>query len=238
MTAKDMQLDVRMKLNKLDSQKYRELQVQEVDWKLYEAELLIIKKYYDSMQFDRIMEVVVTEEQLFPSPAIVENICRFKLPLDFLHYISGHVLIFKNNCYKIVDVESSAEILALPKPETITVRADLIPKSFVDIHVDSVLDSSSFEWRQVNFNFAGNDMLLYIDDSFSVVRPHITYIRKPARIVSLPSYQLPGGEILTYKDCELHESLHNEIVDLAVLIASTDLQMKDIQSKENKVKLN
>jgi hypothetical protein len=284
MTAKDMQYDVRMKLNKLDSQKYRELRPQEVDWILWESQLLTIKKYHETFQHDKIKEIVIANRVLTTSNHQLDTTFA-SLPMDFLHYISGYVWIAKRGCVNIISSNLITEIsvteynpvtdmleAALPPtpPEATTsfcntvqipggltdtkeidivancgrrikgtiVRADLLPKQHVEIHRDSSLDVSSFEWRQVNYNFAGNNMILYLDGTFFIYEPIITYVRKPKRIVSLPSYQLPNGDVVTYQDCELHESLHNEIVDLAVFIASTNLQMKDIQLKQNKVKLN
>jgi len=219
MTAKDMQYAVRIGLNKLDSQKYRELRIQEVDWVLTEAQLTTVKKYIQSFQFDRIRKLVITEEVL-PCTLWKEDTYKAELPSNFLSYVSGHVLIAKNGCSE-------------------NVKADLIPKQHIDIHVDSKLDDSSFEWRQVNYNFSKDEMLLYSDGTFIILEPHITFVRVPERIVSLESgYKLPSGQNVTYQDCELHESIHQEIVDLAILIASTNLQMKDIQIKQQKVKLN
>jgi hypothetical protein len=226
-----------------------------VDIVLNESQLMIINKYYKALDLDKIREVVITEHRL-NAALWLEDTYRAVLPTNFLHYISGHVLIQKKGCVRVItptqssiteaveEQEQEAQLaIALPPTpqsaqEKITVRADLIPKQHIDIHVDSELDSSSFEWRQVNYNFSEGYMLMYANNTFNVVQAHITYIRLPKRIVSLPSYKLPNGETVTYQDCELHESLHNEIVDLAVLIASTDLQMKDINIKEQKVKLN
>jgi hypothetical protein len=53
------------------------------------------------------------------------------------------------------------------------------------------------------------------------------------------SYTLPDGTVLVgSQDCELPEHTHREIVDIAVLITTGDLQSGDYQLKQAKLNLN
>ncbi len=52
------------------------------------------------------------------------------------------------------------------------------------------------------------------------------------------TYNLPDGTVLTgTQDCELSEHTHREIVDLAVLILSGQMQLPDYQIKKDKLNL-
>lgn len=213
-----MQYDVRAKLNKLDSQKYRNLRVQEVDWKLNEAQLILINQMYKASNLKEINEVVVSNYDLGSYVDEGENVFSFQMPENYLHYISGYANIKKHNC----DFK----------------RANLFQKQFYDIHVDSQFDSSSYEWREVMYSLSNNRLLAYTDGTFEIGDVHINYVRIPKRIVSLDEYNMPNGELVTYTDCELHVNLHNMLVDIAVMIIAGDLQMQDVTMKINKIKLN
>ena len=53
------------------------------------------------------------------------------------------------------------------------------------------------------------------------------------------SYELPSGQLLTgFQDCELPLNTHDEIVDIAVMIVTGQLQIPDYQIKQNKITLN
>ena len=52
-------------------------------------------------------------------------------------------------------------------------------------------------------------------------------------------YKLPSGILLTgSNDCILPEHTHREIVDIAVLLATGEMQLPDLQAKQAKVNLN
>ena len=72
----------------------------------------------------------------------------------------------------------------------------------------------------------------------------IDYLKKPSYIhnageFSTGQYTLPSGQTLSgFQNCELPEHTHREIVDIAVLITSGELQLPDYQIKYNKLNLN
>jgi hypothetical protein len=52
------------------------------------------------------------------------------------------------------------------------------------------------------------------------------------------TYKLPNGVILTgSQNCELPDHTHREIVDLAALIITGQLQIPDYQIKQSKISL-
>ena len=46
MLIEDMHYDFKQKINKIDSQKYRNLRIPEIDWKLNEAQEIFIKTVF------------------------------------------------------------------------------------------------------------------------------------------------------------------------------------------------
>ena len=142
-----------------------------------------------------------------------------------MFYISADVVISKEGCeYR---------------------TATCILRQHDDKHELSSFDKSSFEWKEVNIRFYENGIKIFTDGTFQVEELKLNYIRKHAYIHNaqdfLPtgSYTLPDGTVLTgSQDCELPEHTHREIVDIAVLITTGDLQSGDYQLKQAKINLN
>ena len=142
-----------------------------------------------------------------------------------MFYISASVVITKKNC------------------------SDRIARAILRQHDDrfesSPFDNSSFEWKEVNIRFYEDGIKLFTDGTFDIKEVKLNYIRKHAYIHNaqdfLPtgSYKLPSGTLLTgSQDCELPTQTHREIVDIAVLILTNNLELPTYQLKQAKVNLN
>lgn len=230
MTSKELIYDVKTKLNKLDSQQYRNLRIPEIDWKLNEAQELFIKmvafpRLYNHLGFERtqrniddIRTLVVSAENL----EITNN--NTVLPDNYWHYLRGRVQMSKNNCENI---EGIVKI-----------------RQHDDEFESSPFSKSSFEWRTVNAVFNSEGLSFFTDGSFNLNSCNITYIRRPLYIHNAEdftggTYKLPSGEILAgTQDSELPEHTHREIVDIAVLLITGELQIPDYQIKLNKLNFN
>ena len=86
---------------------------------------------------------------------------------------------------------------------------------------------------------------LFTDGTFEIKEVRLNYIIKHAYIHNaqdfLPtgSYKLPSGQVLTgIQNCELPDQTHREIVDIAVLILTNNLELPSYQFKQAKVNLN
>lgn len=230
MTVKDMHYDFKKKLNKIDSQQYKNLLVPEIDWVLNEAQSIFIdmvaepriKTYlgFEKSQknIDDIRTIVITDY----CSDVINNIVT--LPEDYKYFIKGKVRISKGDCEGIF--------------ATFKVR------THDDDFENSVFDSSSFEWREVNGLFNTQGIKLFDDGTFTNNEFCLSYIKKPAYIHNAEdfrnnSYTLPSGTLLTgFQNCELPEHTHREIVDIAVLITTGELQIPDYQIKYAKLNLN
>lgn len=229
MTIRDMHYDFKKKLNKVDSQQNRNLLIPEIDWVLNEAQELFVKivafpKKYQYLGFEigqRTIDDIKTIVE--PNHCINVNNNIATLPTDYWFYVRGEVLMNKGNCK---DIKGSLHI-----------------RQHNDDFENSPFDKSSFEWRTVNGVFDKNGIKLFAQD-FTISKLCIDYIKKLSYIHNAEEfragqYNLPSGETLSgSKNCELPEHTHREIVDIAVLITTGELQIPDYQIKYNKLNLN
>lgn len=231
MLIPEMHYDVKMKLNKLDSQQYQNLIVPQIDWLLNEAQELFVKMVAEPRMASHYgfeigqrtwMDIRTIVEENVPLNVNVENLVE--LPENFWFYVTSYCEMVKGNCNA------------------------LSHKIFIRQHDDdfenSPFDRSSFEWKTVNGVFFGNNLKLYSSD-FRIIKVFLSYIRKlryihNAEAYSPSGYRLPGSKTLLTGsvNCELPESTHREIVDIAVLIATGQLQIPDYQIKKDKMSLN
>lgn len=234
MNIREMQYDVKKKINKLDSQQNRNLLIPEIDWALNEAMSLFIKMIaqprnksnlgFETSQrtIDDIRTIVVNNDNSPTYQPILNNISS--LPEDYLHFIRGYVNMNKGNC--------------------LNVKARLHIRQHDDEFEESPFDKSSFTWRTINGVFFENGVKFYTDDTFTIDKFYISYIRKPkymhnAQDFRNGTYKLPSGESLTGSvNCELPEHTHREIVDIAVLLLTGELQIPDYEVKMTKLNLN
>ena len=238
MTIQEMHYDVKMKLNKADSQQYRNLIIPQIDWILNEAQELFVKMIAEpriASQYGYeigqrtwmdIRSIVEEEKEVTP----VNNLVT--LPDNFWFYVSAYCEMEKGSCKK-----NSHKIFI---------------RQHDDDFENSPFDKSSFEWKTVNGVFNSQGLKLYAED-FNITKVLLTYIRKLKYIhnaegfntngYKMPSAKKPSTENkeVTYmgsENCELPESTHREIVDIAVLIATGQLQIPDYQIKKDKLSFN
>jgi hypothetical protein len=230
MTIREMHFDFKKKFNKIDSQKNRNLLVPEIDWTLNEAEELFIKTIaiprvknvlgFETSQrsIDDIRSIVKT------SPfAPISNSLQ-PIPTDYRYYVRGRAKLKKGTC---------------PMKE-----ATILIQEYGNLFEESPFHKSSFEWGEVNGVFNSNGLQLFTDGTFSIDQVSLTYIRKTnymhnAQDFGTGSYNHPSGVTLTGSvNCELPDHTHREIVDIAVMLASGEVQASDFQMKLSKLNFN
>lgn len=236
MSIKNMHYDFKMKFNKIDSQSNRNLLVPEIDWLLNQgAELFVnmiaeprLKKQlgFETNQrtIDDIRAIVVSpdenqESSWFP---ITDN--NITLPDEYWYFIKGKVRMTKGNCNKV--------------------KARVHIQQHDDEFEESSFYKSSFEWREINALFHEGGLKFLTDGTFTINDLCINYIRKMTYMHNAEAfrggtYKLPDGTVLTgFEDCELPKAVHSEIVDIAVLLASGQIQSSDYPIKKDKLNIN
>lgn len=239
MNVREMHYDFKMKLNKIDSQKYKNLLVPEIDWKLNEAVEVFVKmiaepRYRNSDQgfessqrsVDDIRTIVVDQNlanSLIPQQ-FDEKSYIVTLPFDYWYRVKAKVYATKGSC------------------EMRQLKTRLIQHD--DEAEESPFDRSNFEWKQVNIRFFNNYIRIFTDGTFVINRLALDYIKRPRLIQNAQDhkggqYRLLDGTLLTgSQDCDLPVGTHRDIVDLAVLITTGELQIPDYPIKKDKLTLN
>ena len=232
MTIREMHYDFKQKLNKIDSQQFRNLRVPEIDWKINEAYELFVKSVaqprvknhlgfeVNQRAIDDIRTIVINDFLITPVE-IDSKTYYAELPSNYMFYVSSEVLMSKEACENRI--------------------GRVVVRQHDDRFEASPFDSSSFEWKEVNVIFYDKGIKIFTDSTFNIEHLKLNYIRKHDYIHNaqdfLPtgSYTLPSEVALTGRqDCELPEHTHREIVDIAVLITSGG----DYSLKETKTTLN
>lgn len=235
MDIKSMHYDFKQKLNKIDSQQYRNLQVPEIDWILNEA----ISVFIDMVAKNRVpstyrgFEHTLKNTDDIRTMVVTDHSSSFvnigngeydvTLPTDYLYFENGSVSM-KGYC-------------GIKKG-----------RIFIEEHETDFLKSpyedASFEWGEVPGVLTRNILRLYSQNKFTIEEVKISYIRRHTWVHNAMdfvggTYTLLDGTVLTgVQSCELPEQTHREIVDLAVYIASNNIQTTDIQNKISKLSLN
>lgn len=235
MNAKEMHYDFKKKLNKIDSQQYRNLLVPEIDWTLNEAQELFVKMIAEprvrtALGFEKSQRSIDDIRTLVVRPDsdpnacinIVDNVAE--LPDNYWFYVSANVNMSKNGC-------------------------DQVSRHFhIRQHDDefevSDFDKSNFEWRTVNGVFFEGGIRLFDDGTFTNESLCMTYIKRPRYIHNAADFRggtynrLDGTNLTGTQSCELPEGTHREIVDIAVLLATGEIESPNYQIKQAKLTMN
>lgn len=239
MNSREMHYDFKQKLNKIDSQKYRNLIVPEIDWKLNEAQEVFIKMIaeprlrsglgFETSQrsIDDIRAIVVNQsldtDTCLEATKFDEESYTVTLPENYWFYLSSDIYADKGDCSDV--------------------RLDAVPRQHDDT-LRSVFDKSSFEWRKAQIRFIDNRIRIFTDKTFEISHLCLNYIRRPLFIQNAQDYvggqynRLDGTVLTGFQNCELPVGTHSEIVDIAILITTGDLQIQDYQIKLNKTKIS
>lgn len=232
-----MHYDFKQKLNKIDSQKYRNLLVPEIDWKLNEAQEVFVKVVaeprigkqigFETNQRTKNDIRTIVVDQVFSGgvvPTVYDDISYITvLPTDYWFLVACKVFATKGGCTNV-------------KLATREVEHD-------DEHELSPFDRSSFLWRVSNIRFNKDGLRVFTDGTYNITKVCFEYLKKPRTIHNAQDYtgatytDLQGNVLVGTQSCELPDMVHKEIVDLAVLITSGDLNLPDYVLKQRKVVL-
>lgn len=239
MTIQDMHYDFKQKLNVIDSQKYRNLKVPEIDWKLNEAHELFVKMVaqpriqrqlgfeMNQRTIDDIKSLVVDQKEADGQTISVYDAANksylASLPSDYMFYSKSRCLADKGECKKV------------------SLKVAVIQHD--DESETSFFDKSSFEWRHINAQFNKEGIVLFTDSTFIPTKLLMSYIKNPRMVHNAQdwdggTYNTLEGVVLTGRvDSDLPPITHREIVDLAVFITAGDLNLSSYGIKQNKIKL-
>lgn len=237
MTVREMHYDFKQKLNKLDSQKYRNLLVPQIDWKLNEAYEIFVKTIaqprlknqlgfeVNQRTIDDIRTIVVDQKPAdYITPTVYDETSFIvALPSDYWFLAKIKIIASKGKCSSVVLYDS------------VNVQHN-------DETESSSFDKSSFEWRTSNYRFNNEGIRVFTDGTYTIDKVGLEYLKRPRPIYNATDWEggsYTGLDGVTYtgsQDCELPPGTHREIVDLAVMITANDLNLPTYNYKKDKVK--
>lgn len=235
MNIREMHYAFKAGINKNDSQQNVNFLVPEIDRVLNEAMWLYIKLIAEprtpnqfgfevgQRSIDDLKNIVV-DDDIRPVITTGTNYEVVSLPDDYMFFTGASIDMEKGTC-------------VMPMERVRVIQHD-------DKAEESTFDKSSFEWREVNIRFFEDGIKVFNDGTFSIDEFRLDYIRTPLYMHNAQDYNgatytgLDGTVYITYQDCELSAHLHQEIVDLAVLIAAGNIEIPNISPKEKKVNLS
>ena len=109
MNVRGMQYDIKQKLNKIDSEQYRNLRVPELDWKINEAYEIYVKSIaqprvnnhlgfeINQRTTDDIRTIVVDDLVIVPT-VLTSTTYSVTLPDNYMFYISAEAIIEREGC--------------------------------------------------------------------------------------------------------------------------------------------
>ena len=238
MDIREWHYDFKTKLNKIDSLDRPDLLPHQIDWILNEAIEVFIKSRYGISNNKR-QGFEVTQKRIDDLKTLVikcptpiqpglpvtlvntsEGLYEAKLDdlvFDYLYLVRVEAALSKSNCNKTVQL-------------VLTQHDDLSPAlrdSFV---------RPSFEWgevpavlaRGVNPPLSTNgSIFIYTGNQFTLVNVYPEYIKKPEK-VSIGGYVYLDGSVVGTVESDMPEHTHREIIDIAVYLASTNIQIPEL----------
>ena len=182
-------------------------------------------KIFKNEEFGEVRTIVIDKLPITPTKLNSKE-CLITLPDDYKFYIASEVLLSRDNCSDRYAVEK------------LVIQHD--DKANTDLH-----SIPSFEWSHVNMYFYDKGIKVFTDGTFNIKNFELSYIKKHPYIhnaqdfLPMKSYKsLEGVSLSGSQNCELPEHTHREIVDIAVLLLTQNMQAADYQLKHEKLKLN
>ena len=240
MTVEEMHYEFKLKLNKIDSQDYSNFLVPEIDWYLNEAQELFVKYRYGSKSNQKLEGFEVTQKR-------IDDLRNLVVKDRILPAISSSSDPAMFEVHLPSDYMFSVRVYANGAKESCEGRLSCIQTQHDDL-TDTLKNpfyAPSFEWREVPIVFGTSGsttadldkLFVYSDGSFAMTSMVMDYLRHPLRIAfplgfAAGQYVLPNSVVInTNQNCELARHTHREIVDIAVKLASGDMEHPAFQQK-------
>jgi hypothetical protein len=235
MTANEMLYDFELLYDKIASEDSPGYTAEEISRFLTRAQYVFIDKYQKAeynerrrRDLDNLTKTVDITSQATTQDTGKPNGTRYELPSDFMYAESEEATITSSN-----DCFDGKRIMILPK------REDEYSLQVKNPFKKPQVNGSSYDWAwRMDFydDSSGNKRVdLITDGSFTIGTYHLTYLKRPADIVPVVS---GDSSTTTVSNCELNDTAHEEIVDIAVRIATGVTNPREYQVKLNEEKIN
>lgn len=214
-----LQLKIKQRLNKLDSQDFDNIQCWQmveafnkgqVEWVRRQIQGLNITKTGDeqtTMRVDDLQRLLIEE--------------RLDMNSRDTYYESG-VLPSNYMYYKKVNIHAHKDCCETRRDMTVTYLAE---EENIALLLSDALKRPSFEWGETFCTFVGNHLRVYTGNDFEVATAILMYYRFPA-LVQIAGCSDPYSLQVSTTDveCEFKDDIAEILVDEAVQILAGDME--------------
>jgi len=214
-----LQLKIKQRLNKLDSQDFDNIQCWQmveafnkgqVEWVRRQIQGLNITKTGDeqtTMRVDDLQRLLIEE--------------RLDMNSRDTYYESG-ILPSNYMYYKKVNIHAHKDCCETRRDMTVTYLAE---EENIALLLSDALKRPSFEWGETFCTFVGNHLRVYTNNEFEVAVAILMYYRFPA-LVQIAGCSDPYSLQVSTTDveCEFKDDIAEILVDEAVQILAGDME--------------
>lgn len=214
-----LQLKIKQRLNKLDSQDFDNIQCWQmveafnkgqVEWVRRQIQGLNITKTGDeqsTMRVDDLQRLLIEE--------------RLDMSSRDTYYESG-ILPSNYMYYKKVNIHAHKDCCETRRDMTVTYLAE---EENIALLLSDALKRPSFEWGETFCTFVGNHLRVYTNNEFEVATAILMYYRFPA-LVQIAGCSDPYSLQVSTTDveCEFKDDIAEILVDTAVQILAGDME--------------
>jgi hypothetical protein len=214
-----LQLKIKQRLNKLDSQDYDNIECWQmveafnkgmVEWVRRQIQGLNITKTGDeqsTMRVDDLQRLLIEERlDMNARDTFYES---GLLPSDYMYYKRVNIHAHKDCC------ETRADM-------TVTYLAE---EENIALLLGDALKKPSFEWGETFCTFVGNRLRVYTNNDFEVATAILMYYRFPVKVQfagCVDPYTLQASPVDV--ECEFKDDIAEILVDEAVQILAGDME--------------
>lgn len=223
-----MQYDFKLKSNSIDSNKFSNFKVPEIDWLLNEAARIFTKtiafpRYKSPVSVEvnhrsradlrRVIhndsEFLSTNLEKFDDKSYLYKVNR--LDPKYWYFLSGYASTEKDGCKRNIR---------------------LFETQHDDMVEETPFSVSSFEYEEVNFHFFDKGIRVYTDGTFNITGLKLNYIRELVYMHNAQDFKgstytsLSSGEPLSgrvHSDFSDSREICSEIVDIAILLVTNSV---------------
>lgn len=217
MTSRDVELKIKQRVNKKDTQDYDDIPVYQIVEAYNKAELQLVSRIYGQNNlykqgFEATRKRVDDLRVLIPETPKKLLVTKYKgyyltdeLPEDYFHYIRSTTDASTSQC------------------KNKSLRNWQVEESNINSYLNNSDTDPSFEWGETIVTLVGNKLKIYTNDKFDVNSVRLTYLKRPKGI-DIEGYIKQDGSPSTNIDPEFPDEVVEMCIDEACRIITGDIQ--------------
>lgn len=229
------------KLNKLSTNEYQQINLEDKILALNEAQIKLIKqkvdgfgtvsglgldafkKRYEDIQKlienyeDHALDLTLTNPLLHQWTAYVDTLVP-----KYMFYIDSYFLANKGRCTDRI----------------IYINKELVKHGDITVLINNTHYKPSFEYQETFNNINSNQISVYTDGTFTPTKLYLSYLRYP-KYIDKEGYITINGDPSITQDCELQTYLEDELLDITVQsLAMYTENVSAVQSAQMRIQTN